>query len=75
MSVSVPSHKSPLLTQSEAVHYLRLDEPGGPKHPDCTLKRYRDLGLLRCVRVGRAARYHIDDLESLVSSLRERAHQ
>jgi len=70
-----PRHESPLLTPQEAIAWLRLDEPGGPKHPDCTLKRYRSMGLLRCVRVGRAARYHIDDLESLVSSLRERARQ
>jgi len=68
-------HVSPLLTSEEAAGWLRLTEPGGPKHPEWTIKRYRDLGLLRCVRVGRQARYHVNDLENLIDRLRERAER
>jgi len=68
----VSAHKSPLLTKAEAIAWLRLNEPGGPKNPECTLRRYRELGLLRCTRVGRQGRYHIDDLRDLVDHLRER---
>jgi len=66
-------HPSPLLTSAEAVKWLRLDEPGGPSCPEASLKRYRDTGLLRCVRVGRSARYHIADLQAFLDRLRERA--
>jgi len=65
-------HTSPLLTTAEAIRWLRLDEPGGPSCPEASLKRYRDIGLLRCIRVGRAARYHIDDLRAFLDRLRER---
>lgn len=68
-------HTSPLLTEPEAVHWLRLDEPGGPSCPEASLKRYRDIGLLRCVRVGRSARYHIADLEAFLDRLRERGER
>jgi len=68
-------HLSPLLTPEEAAEWLRLTEPGGPKRPDCTIKRYRDLGLLRCVRVGRQARYHVSDLENLIDRLRQQAER
>lgn len=68
-------HPSPLLTQEEAIAWLRLDEPGGPSCPAASLKRYRDIGLLRCVRVGRSARYHIDDLRAFVDCLRERGRR
>ena len=44
-----------LLTLDEAIRYLRLDVEGGPDRPDLTLRRYRDLGLLRGIRVGRVA--------------------
>ena len=64
--------ESPLLTEREAISWLRLDEPGGPSCPEASLKRYRDIGLLRCIRVGRAARYHIDDLRAFLDRLRER---
>lgn len=65
-------HPSPLLTQEEAIAWLRLDESGGPSCPEASLKRYRDIGLLKCVRVGRSARYHIDDLRAFLDRLRER---
>lgn len=68
-------HLSPLLTEQEAAAWLRLTEPGGPKHPEATIKRYRDLGLLRCVRVGRQARYHVRDLEKLIDRLRQQAER
>lgn len=73
--MSETAHASPLLTQEEAVRWLRLDEPGGPSNPEASLKRYRDIGLLRCIRVGRSARYHIADLEAFLDRLREGAER
>jgi len=50
-----------LLTEEEAIRYLRLDVDG-PEKPELTLRRYRDLGLLRGVQVGRNLRYRRIDL-------------
>ncbi len=70
-----PPLGSPLLTVQEAIRWLRLDEPGGPRDPAQTLKRYRDMGLLRGTRIGRAMRYHISDLERFVAKQSERLDQ
>ena len=45
-----------LLTEFEAIKYLRLDIDG-PKDPSATLKHYRDKKLLRGTRIGRKYRY------------------
>ena len=45
-----------LLTEQEAIRYLRLDIDG-PKHPEVTLQHYRQEGLLRPTRVGKKLRY------------------
>jgi len=49
-----------LLTEEEAIRYLRLD---GTPHPARTLKYYRDRGLLRCTVVGRRSLYRRVELE------------
>jgi len=55
-----------LLTQAEAIRYLRLDVDG-PERPDLTLRRYRELGMLRAVRVGRRIRYRRVDLDEFLA--------
>lgn len=45
-----------LLTEEEAVRFLRLDIDG-PKDPSATLKHYRDKNMLRGTRIGRRYRY------------------
>ena len=45
-----------LLTEEEAIRFLRLDE-GGTKHPETSLEYYRSEGLLRGTRVGKRLRY------------------
>jgi len=57
-----------LLTEDEAIRYLRLDV-GGPKNPSGTLKYYRDKGLLYAVRIGRKLRYPRRELDSMVDKL------
>ena len=57
-----------LLTEQEAIKYLRLDV-NGPKNPAGTLKYYRDKGLLRAVRVGRNLRYPRIELDAMVEKL------
>ena len=51
-----------VLTESELITMLRLDEPGGPTKPSETIRRYRDLGLLRGCKVGRAIVYPLDEV-------------
>lgn len=50
-----------LLLPGEATRYLRLDKI--PGNPFLTLRRYRELGLLRGTRVGRRILYHRIELE------------
>ena len=45
-----------LLTEEEAVKFLRLDIDG-PKDPSATLKHYRDKRMLRGTQIGRRYRY------------------
>jgi len=49
-----------LLTEHEAILYLRLD---GDKNPSRTLKYYREKGLLRATTVGRHLLYRRLELE------------
>jgi hypothetical protein len=51
-----------ILTEDEAIRYLRLDE-NGPKNPKGTLRYYRYKGLLRGVRIGRNLRYPKKELD------------
>ena len=57
-----------LLTEDEAIRYLRLDV-SGPKNPPGTLKYYRDQGVLRAVRIGRNLRYPRRELDAMVEKL------
>ena len=57
-----------LLTEDEAIRFLRLDV-NGPRNPAGTLKYYRDQGVLRAVRIGRNLRYPRRELDSMVDNL------
>ncbi len=60
-----------LLTEDEAIRYLRLDIDG-PHNPNGTLKYYRDQGVLRAVRIGRNLRYPRKELDLMVEKLFDR---
>jgi hypothetical protein len=60
-----------LLTEDEAIRYLRLDV-SGPQNPQGTLKYYRDQGVLRAVQVGRNLRYPRKELDLMVEKLLEK---
>lgn len=62
-----------LLTESEAISFLRLDTDG-PKHPEQTLQYYREEGLLRAARVGKRLRYTKKELLALLEKLTERTN-
>jgi hypothetical protein len=64
----VPAPCPELLTEREAIVYLRLDEVD-VKHPDATLRRYRELGLLRGTQVGKAIRYRRVELEKFLDRI------
>lgn len=51
-----------LLTESEAIRYLRLDTTG-VSNPGQTLERYRAMSLLRGTQVGRRVFYRRVELE------------
>ena len=51
------THVPDLMTEEEAVKFLRLDGKGGPKDPSATLKHYRDKKMLRGTQIGRRYRY------------------
>ncbi len=55
-SIAQPEEFPDLLTADEAIRFLRLDV-NGPVKPELSLRRYRELGLLRGVKVGRHMRY------------------
>ncbi len=55
-----------LLTEDEAVRYLRLDVDGS-SNPEQTLKYYRDKGELVAIRVGRKNRYRRQDLVNFLA--------
>ena len=57
-----------LLTEIEAIRYLRLDIKG-PSNPSNTLKYYRDQGVLRAVHIGRNLRYPRKELDLMVEKL------
>jgi len=61
-----------LLTEQEAISFLRLDTDG-PTDPTRTLKHYRDKGLLHPTRIGKKLRYSKKELLSFIDLMTERA--
>ena len=59
-----------LLTPEEAIRYVRLDV-NGPREPELTLRRYRELGLLRGTRVGRRILYRRVELDRFLAKQTE----
>ena len=59
-----------LLTAEEAIRYLRLD-CNCQTRGDLTLRRYRELGILRGTRVGRHIRYRRVELEKFLAKKTE----
>lgn len=57
-----------LLTEDEAIRYLRLDIDG-PANPKLTLRYYREKGLLRATRISRKLRYRRIELDRLMENL------
>ncbi|MHC4445891.1 MAG: helix-turn-helix domain-containing protein [Planctomycetota bacterium] len=56
-----------LLTEEEAIRYLRLDTDG-PAKPELTLRHYREKGSLRATRIGRKLRYRRVELDRLMEN-------
>ncbi len=59
-----------LLTESEAVRYLRLDTVG-IADPSATLRRYRDQGLLRATQVSKRLFYRRVELDRFLERVTE----
>lgn len=64
--------ESPLLSEQEAIVWLRLDQ-AGVSHPEASLKRLRDRGAIRTVRLGRRVFYPVQELQRFVDRELERA--
>jgi hypothetical protein len=75
LPVYMPSGKPApeLLTEREAIEFLRLDIDG-PDHPEMTLDYYRREGLLRATRVGKRIRYSKNELLQLLDRLTDRTN-
>ena len=63
-----------LLTEEEAIRLLRLDIDG-PRHPQKTLRYYREQGLLKATRIGKRLRYQRKELLSFLDRLTERTEK
>lgn len=63
-----------LLTEEEAIRFLRLDIKG-PKHPEMTLQYYRSEGLLQATRVGKRLRYLKSELLIFLDRLTQETNQ
>ncbi len=59
-----------VLTEEEAVRYLRLDI-GGPKNPANTLRYYREKGKLKGTRIGNRVRYTRKQLDAFLDGVTE----
>jgi hypothetical protein len=67
----VPATPCPeLLTEDEAVRYLRLDLVD-IENPHETLRRYRKQGLVRGTQVGKCIRYRRAELENFLARVTE----
>ena len=60
-----------LLTEQEAIQYLRLDTIAGLKRPGETLARYRASGMLRGTQVSKAVFYRRIELDRFLETLTE----
>lgn len=69
---TIPQLMSPVLTEEEAIAWLRLDVDG-PRNPRGTLKFYRQRKLLRAVRIGRQWRYTLSELNAFLERLLQKA--
>lgn len=58
-----------LLTEQEAIRYLRLDTIRGLKNPGETLARYRATGLLRGTQVSKSVFYRRIELDRFLERL------
>lgn len=58
-----------LLTEEEAVRYLRLNTIAGLKNPAQTLARYRAAGLLRGTQVSKSVFYRRVELDRFLDRL------
>jgi hypothetical protein len=58
-----------LLTEAEAVRYLRLDTIEGLKNPRETLARYRARGLLKATQVSKSVFYRRIELDRFLDRL------
>ena len=59
-----------LLTEEEAIRYLRLDIID-IEDPGATLRRYRKIGLIRGTQVGKCVRYRRKELEAFLDRITE----
>lgn len=66
MSPAIPCPD--LLTEEEAIRYLRLDIID-IENPGDTLRRYRKLGLIRGTQVGKCVRYRRQELERFLERI------
>ena len=66
---AVPCHE--LLTEAEAVRFLRLDTMGSDAHK--TIERYRSAGTLLATRVGKRFFYHVASLRQFLARQTEGA--
>jgi hypothetical protein len=64
-----PSPCPELLTEEEAIRYLRLDTIGGLRNPKETLARYRSNGLLRGTQVSKKIFYRRVELDRFLDRL------
>lgn len=58
-----------LLTEEEAIRYLRLDTIRGLRNPSETLARYRATGLLRGTQVSKSVFYRRVELDRFLDRL------
>ena len=61
---------SPLLTEPEAIRYLRLDTVN-IANPSATLRRYREMGILRATQVSKRLFYLRQELDRFLERLTE----
>jgi hypothetical protein len=59
-----------LLTEQEAIRYLRLDEVN-ISNPSATLRRYRNTGRLRAVQISKRVLYPLGSLKEFISVQQE----
>lgn len=60
-----------ILTESEAVRYLRLDTIN-IQNPSATLRRYREAGLLRAVQISKGVFYPRAELDQFIKASMEK---